>query len=333
MAETTAAPRRPALAVLKGVLALGVSAGALFWAFHDVDLGHVLGKLSETSLALAGFYLLSQLFCHGVRVLRWYLLLQPLGPIRFRGAFAAASIGFPATFFLPFRLGELVRPALAARAGVPLGGAVATVVVERLIDGLVNVALFFGCLSLLPQALSAETQQYALIAGIGFGGALLLLIAAAVAKGPAVRIAERILSVTPEAFKNRILGLFVGFLDGLRGFRSAGQAVGFLLLTAAYWLINGLSTWLLAASYVPDLPVLAGPFAISVVVFAISVPAGPGFAGTMEAGFRLGMAPFGVGSAAAAVVAVAVHALTILSMAALGGLGLLAAESGQRQRP
>ena len=41
--------------------------------------------------------------------------------------FSAASVGIPAAMFLPLRLGELVRPAMIARAGVPFPGAQAEV--------------------------------------------------------------------------------------------------------------------------------------------------------------------------------------------------------------
>ena len=57
------------------------------------------------------------------------------------------------------------------------------------------------------------------------------------------------------------------------------------------------------------------------------IPAGPAFAGTMEAGFRLGLTPYGVTSSEAAVVAIAAHALHLILMAAFAGAGMMVADA------
>ena len=52
---------------------------------------------------------------YAIRALRWQVLLEPVGPTRFRTAFRTTIIGFAALFLLPARLGEVLRPYLLAR--------------------------------------------------------------------------------------------------------------------------------------------------------------------------------------------------------------------------
>ncbi len=69
------------------------------------------------------------------------------------------------------------------------------------------------------------------------------------------------------------------------------------------------------------------PHQIRSVVFAITVPAAPRFAGTLEAGYRVGMPRFGVSPADAALLAIVTHVVTLVMLAIYAGLGLQLAPS------
>jgi glycosyltransferase 2 family protein len=322
---------------IKALIAIAVSVLALAWSFHDVDLDRLLTDLGDTAPSKILLYALGQIVCHGIRIARWRLLLLPLWPKQggsaWRETAAAASLGFPASFFLPFRLGELVRPVVIARAGVPFAGAMASVVVERLVDGLTNLGLFFLFLGLLPPSspLPDELQRGARVAAIAFGGGVLVLGLAVAFRGVALAIVGRLLRPISPRVAERISGLMGTFIDGILALKSPARILGFLALTLSYWSLNGLSTWWLATSYSPGLPVLAGPFAITVVVFAITIPAGPAFAGTLEAGFKAGLGAFGVPATTAVVIAVAVHATTIVLLAGFAGAAFLLMNPSERR--
>ena len=321
--------------LVKGAVALVASVGAFWWAFHDVDLALVTSELKGSDASVLAVYLVVQLALHSVRVVRWGLLIKPLGPVTGRAIFAAASVGFPATFFLPLRLGEFVRPVMIARSGVPFAGAMASVVVERVADGIVNLGLFFTFLRLLPESAPVpdELRAFSLAALALFGGALVFLVLACVARRPALSLVERLMTPLPTAVTTRVLGLLDTFIDGVMVLGTPGRIASFVGLSLLFWGGNGLTTWYLIQSYIPGVPVLSGPFTISVVVFAIMIPAGPAFAGTLEAGFRFGLAPFGIAASAAAVAALAMHALQLVQMAVLAGAGFVSAEPRQTHRP
>ena len=313
--------------MIKGVIALIVSAVTLWWAFHDVDLGHVKDNLGNTSIGVLVIYILVQISMHLVRVVRFGLLVAPLGPVTNRGIFSAVCVGIPASFFLPLRLGELVRPAMLARSGISFAGGMAAVAAERIADGVFNVGLFFVLVSTLPSdAIPDDARKLSYIALAGFGGGLIFLVAAYFAEARVARLLRIILTPISEGLAEKIIGITHNFISGLSALGSLPRFLLFLFLTALFWLTNGAITWYLAESYVDGLAFWAGPFAISATVFAVMIPAGPAFAGTMEAGFRLGLTPYGVTAGSAAVVAICAHAIHLLLMGAFAGAGLLAAE-------
>lgn len=314
--------------VIKGVIAIAVTVLTLWFAFHDVDTAALKKDLARTSYGIVGLYLVGNLLMHVIRTIRWWILIKPLGNPSWRLVVSSVSIGIPAAFFLPLRLGEFVRPAICARGGIPFGGAMAAVAAERIADGIFNVGLFFVFIRLLPQSTQLPEELIGLsnLALVGFGGGVVFLIAAVIARGPVLKLVEKILSPISENISTKVVGLISTFVDGIATLKSAPRLLGFFLSTAVFWGVNGGVTWFLAQSYVDGLPFLAGPFTIGVTVFAVMIPAGPAFAGTLEAGFRLGLSPFGVDVNTAAAIAVVAHVGHLVFMAAIAGLGFLFAE-------
>ncbi len=318
----------------RAVLGLGVSALTLWWVFKDVDLGQLVHELGRSDPLMLLVFGLGQVVIHFVRVLRWGLIITPIQHPGWRSITSAASIGIPAAMFLPFRLGEFVRPAVLARTGYPFPAAVASVVSERLVDGLTNVVLFFLMLALLMPGVevSPDVELAADIAAWVFGGACAVMVALAVSHRWTTQVLlPRLARVLPSRYGDKLEGAWASFLAGARPLGEPRRLVGFVVLTALFWGINGATTTMLAHSYGLDVPWFAGWFAVVMVVFAVTLPAGPAFAGTMSLGFYLGLKPFGVSSAAAAVLATAVHIETIVIYVALYAFGV--ALSGQRGAP
>lgn len=313
------------------IVALAVSGVALWISFKDVELGSLFARLADSDPMTLVVFVAAQAVIHAVRVVRWGLLVGPLGRASPRAIFSAASVGIPAAMFLPLRLGELVRPAMISRAGVPFVGAMASVVTERLADGLTNVGLFFALLSYMPEgALPDRVRLMAQIALLGFGGACVALVLMVWARAQSERLLVSIVRPLSPRLAERVAQTFGAFVEGTRPLAEPRRLLGFVLLTVVYWGINGGMTTVLARSYGLDIPWLAGPFAIIIVVFAVTLPAGPAFAGTLQLGFLLGLKPFGVSDDQAALVAIAVHLVQIVTQALLMGLGFLLAEPAQR---
>lgn len=320
--------------LLQGLLALLVSVVALWWAFRGADFQEMKESLRRTEpLAVIAFGL-GQIAVQGIRILRWGLYMRPLAPrVSNQALFAAANVGIAATFFVPLRLGEFVRPMLIARSGAPFGGAISSVVVERIADGLCAVAMFFFFFALVPDHAPIPDQLGTLssTAAIVFGGGLLFLVLAAMARKPVLGATRAVVGRISTRLADRLVGMTSTFLDGLQAVGSPGRAAAYILLTAAFWGGSGVLIWILAESYQPGLPLVAGMFTVPVLVFAVMIPAGPAFAGTFQWGFILGLGAFGLPKDAALVIAVVAHAMQMTTMGLFVGVGFLAAEPGQRK--
>lgn len=255
-----------------------------FWAhLEKVDISGVLGYLALFGLA------------HGLRIYRWSILVSGLGRVEPLKVFSIGAVGYMAIMVLPFRVGELVRPYLIrGQNGISASGAMATVVVERVIDGLIFVGLFFVFLSILPESgnPAVETVRYAAyVAGLVFGTALIVLIAGFYGREGTVRLFTQLLAPFPRALSNKLVSLLTAFLDGLVILPDIKRLAGFLGLTAIYWGALGWGMLIMCnAVGIPDVSIIGAFALLTVLTVGIMVPAGPGFTGTFELALKAGFA-------------------------------------------
>jgi uncharacterized protein (TIRG00374 family) len=100
---------------VRTVVILLLTVGLLGYFFRNADLA---GVWSETRRAQPLFLLMAFVatgLMYVLRALRWQYLLAPIGATHFGTAFRATVIGFAASFLLPARAGEVIRPYLLAR--------------------------------------------------------------------------------------------------------------------------------------------------------------------------------------------------------------------------
>src|SRR5260370_30192030 len=148
---------------LRAVLVLLLTAGLLAYFFRGVDLPGVWAATRRADPRLLVLAIGVTMMTYAFRAFRWQYLLAPIGPTRFTTAFQTTVIGFAASFLLPARPGEVLRPyLLAKREHLPPTAAFATIILERLLD-LVTVLLLFGLfvLAVNPASLSAGSPLYA----------------------------------------------------------------------------------------------------------------------------------------------------------------------------
>lgn len=318
--------------LIKVAIAVGVSVVALWWACQEISLDRAVKYLQSSSSFAVLTFLIGNVILHIFRVLRWALYISPLNPqLSLRAIISAANLGIGSTFLLPLRLGEFVRPALIQRAGLPLGNAVASIVVERIADGMCSVGMFFLFLSFVPSSapISDELRSLSGMATIFFLACLILLVVSVLAKELVLTTVGHILSVISTTFSDKVVHLAATFLDSLLVLRSPWRSVPYLLLTCLYWGGSGILIWLLASSYQSDLPIVSGLFTISILVFAVMIPAGPAFAGTYEIGFQFGFRAFGLDPDLTIVIAIVAHIVQIFAVIFFIATGFLLAEPRQ----
>jgi glycosyltransferase 2 family protein len=296
------------------IVGVGLSLLLLGWALRDVSPAAVAYELRNVhvplfllaiALTMAGFWF---------RALRWGVFLLPTGRVPFHPRFAATVIGFAANNLLPARVGEFARAlSLTRLAGVRLGASLATLVVERLFDGIVVVGLLFAAMS--TQAFPAGSiagidpraaARFFALAMAGIGVALGALV---VAPERSIGLAERLAHVLlPARYRHPLLGALRSFIEGLRVLRSGRLFALSFLLAAAQWLFTATSFLVAFRAFdIAEVGFAGAVFLQSLIALAVAVPSSPGFFGPFEAAAKLGLGLWGVGTDKAISFAVGFH--------------------------
>ncbi|MFT7621839.1 MAG: hypothetical protein ACI9WU_001004 [Myxococcota bacterium] len=238
------------------------------WAFDMVYLVPYFGVLSAI---------------HFLRVIRWYPLLRPLADVDFKRLNRVSAVGFMYLFLLPLRLGELARPYLIAdRGDIKMTQALATVVVERVVDGLiVSIALFIVLTGLPGDAeATSELRLGAWLALAVFGGALLVLLAGWKFRTWTLTTLDRLIRPVSAAIATKVRNILQAFFEGLEGLPHPRYFWSFVGWSMVYWALNGYGYYVLALGFEGlHIPLLAAYAMMCCVVVGMMLPNPPGNVG------------------------------------------------------
>ncbi|MFZ9886834.1 MAG: lysylphosphatidylglycerol synthase transmembrane domain-containing protein [Myxococcota bacterium] len=308
------------------VLVTVIGGAALWFVFRDVELHGVGQALALVPAWAVGIHLLLGIAQVVLRTLRWMLQVEGLSGRRpsLREGLAVSVVSFAAVFLLPFRLGEFVRPQLAAQRGYSTRSAgLAHSALERVVDGLVTTALFGVVLLLLrDRGLPVELWLAGFVALAVFGGAIVSLLVAARYREASERFWFYVIGKAHGGLAIRCVGLLGAFLEGIRCFRSRTAWLTYLAYSVCFWLLNGLGMWVLLVCMAPEAGLLVAYFALCFVVLGVMLPAPPGNVGNYHAFMKLGLTTLGVTETTAAAYAVLNHGLSVASLVVLA-LGFL----------
>lgn len=307
--------------LLRALLGLAVSAVAIVLVLQQVDLAAAWAVLRDANLAFAAAAAGCIALDVALRALRWQGLLRPVASLPLPTVGASLLVGYLANNVLPARLGELVRSHhLGDRTGVSRASVLGTVVVERVVDTGVLVAIASAAIVVLSVRGIVASAALLGLAATGFLVAALALalvahrlpgagrVLVALERWPAiVRAAGRLREGLAVAGRPRTMAGAIGWSIAAWGativaFAAAGQAVGLEL------------TWSQAAL------IAAG------VSLVTAIPAGPGYVGTFElAAIQIAKA-VGLPADPAFALALLAHA-AILLVTSAGGVGAFLATS------
>lgn len=306
---------------------MALSVLLLWWALRDVSPAEVLHELESADPLLFALAVLATLGGFWFRAVRWGVLLVPAYPnVAFKPRFAATVIGFAANNLLPARVGEFARAyALTRLAGVRIGASFATLVVERLLDGLVLIGLLFLSMGTAGFPIASELGGFdprtaARFAALAMAGVGLTLFAMVLAPSRAVMVAEALVSrILPRGVRVATLGAFRSFLEGLLVLRNGRLFAVSAGLALAQWLFTAVSFLLAFRAFgIDDVPFAGAVFLQSVISLAVAIPSSPGFFGPFEAAARVGLSLWAVGSTKAVSFAVGFHIGGFIPVTLLG---------------
>lgn len=301
-------------ALLRGTLGIAVSVFSIWVLLHSVDLGAAFDVLRTASpVWIAGMFVTATIDVVA-RGARWRTLLAPIAPLPYRRVLGYTAIGYLANNVLPARLGELYRShALGEGEGISRTTVLGTVVVERVVDTVIVVAIA----SLAVLVLSARgIMSSAVLLGLAFVSLLIIALGLGIA---AHRLpgANRVAALV--ARRPRLLELARRLRDGLAVARRPRTLAAALMLSALAWAAS-IATFLAAGQAVGvELTLAQAALLTSGVALVTIVPSGPGYLGTFEL-TAVGIASgFGVPRDSAFAMGLLVH-LVILLTTSIGGV-------------
>lgn len=292
---------------IKLAVSLVITAVCLWWTFKDTTFRQFLEPLRAAAWGKTlALYLPVLTLIHLARTMRWGNLLSPLEKVPFKPLNEASAIGFMMLIILPFRLGEFARPFLIAqRSKITRSAAMSSVVLERIVDGLIIATLLFILMFFLPpdtRGLNVIRIGAASMFAV-FGGGFVFLVIAAVAHGFVVKVLRATLGRLASGPTEKLIHVMDGFVKSFKQLPDAKNLTLFFVWTAVYWAANGFGTMLFAngfdcsgphdATCMPlHLDLFQGYFLLCVMIVGLLIPAAPGSAGTVQAAVLIGLSAF-----------------------------------------
>lgn len=276
--------------------------------------GFDLMLLAPLTALLALHYLL--------RAIRWRYLLPSNHYIGTKALFDSLMVGNLATYLLPLRAGEFIRPyMLTLSEPLSFSRTFASVVIERFFD-LACVLLQFALLVRIMPDLPTFAFKGAFILGLLAFGILALMITGSFLPDLTRRAVARCARSLPENVRSRLDRLVGEFLEGAAVLRSPRRLVMVMLLTAAVWM-SGYYLFLQFLSMVSVPISWSLGLALSVIIaLAVAAPSMPGFVGVYQYACITAFTLYGHSQEVGAAYGLLTHAYQYLIFIAYGSYAL-----------
>lgn len=260
-----------------------------------------------------------------VRAWRWHYLLKPIKEIPTKTMFPITTIGYMGNNIYPARAGEVLRAVILKRKeGVPVSASLATIIVERIFDGVVMLAFVFVNLSELAKLTGASgfvgnIQQVAIYGTGVFLGALLVFLLAAMFPQVTSKIGTWFIErVLPKSTHEKIGGIMHKFLEGLASLRSPFNVLMVFFTSVLIWLLETGKYWFVMHAFDFEVSFFALMLMNGIVNLATTIPSAPGYIGTFDAPGIAVLTAYGVSQASAAGYTLTLHVALWLPITLLG---------------
>lgn len=299
--------------------------GLLFWGGSGISLlllAVLLRKIDFHSLAEAlrrldlrylAAAILFTFLSYWLRAVRWRYLLIHERSLRLSSLYPAVIIGYMANNLFPARLGEFIRAwVLAEREQMQTPAVFASLVIDRLFDGFSVMVMLAGVLLTLQLPPGMEQSAAVLRAGgvttlIFYSVVIASLVLLKVRPVATLALLGKLLKPFPAAVAEKCIPLAGSFLGGLHVSRRRTDLLAVLLSSLLIWLSATLPIYLVLVGFGINLPLSASFFIMVLLVFAVMVPAAPGYIGTYHLACYTGLAAFGLPDTESVSVALVIH--------------------------
>jgi glycosyltransferase 2 family protein len=311
-------------------LGLLISVVFIVVAFRGLDFREILISIQSAEiiwiLPAIPVYFLGLWF----RAYRWKIFLKPISDLQTHQLFPVVAIGYMGNNIYPARLGELVRSAILKKdENIPVSASLATIIIERIFDGIVMlgfIILNLSVVSLMTHSIEIK-QTVDSVATWGtsiFLFAFLIFMLSAFFPIASAGLINKITAkILPQKYSQPINTIVEKFFSGIRALSSPIQTIYALMVTIVIWLIETLFYWIIMQAFPFDvsfgtLMLLSGFLNLFTII-----PSSPGYIGTFDAPGIALLTALGIESQNAAGYTLLLHAALWLPVTVLGAIFFL----------
>jgi uncharacterized protein (TIRG00374 family) len=259
------------------------------------------------------------------RAWRWHYLLRPVKSIPTTTLFPITAIGYMGNNIYPARAGEVLRAIVLKKfEDVAISASLATIVVERVFDGVVMLGFVFLNLPELARLTASSgfigNIQTLSIWGAGaFLGVLGLFLLASMYPERTIRFVIWISRyVIPARFRERVIALAESFLGGLAALRSPKDVLMIFLTSVVIWLLETGKYWFVMHAFPFEVSFFTLMLMNGIVNLATTIPSAPGYVGTFDAPGIAVLQAYGIDKAIAAGYTLVLHVALWVPITVLG---------------
>ncbi len=301
-------------------IGIGVSALFLYLALRGLNLALVWDIIKQANY----WWILPGVAVYFVgvwiRTWRWHYMLRQFKSVPTKRLFPVVCIGYAGNNIYPARAGEVIRSyVLKKNEDIPISGSLATVLVERIFDGLIMLLFVFFALPFVS-GIPPQYRNFVIALSVIFGVALAIFIALAARPQWVMKtyapIANRLLPAGVRAKSDQMVERF---LFGLASLQSPVDVAMIFFTSILIWLAETLKYWFVMHAFTFSVSFITLMLMNGIVNLFTTLPAAPGYIGTFDApGIEVLVTVGGVDRTTAAAYTLVLHAALWLPITALG---------------
>lgn len=317
------------------LIGVAISAVFLYFALRGLKLDSFVAALVDAQYIWlvpgVAIYFVGVWF----RAWRWHYMLRHIQDVPTRTLFPMVCIGYLGNNIYPARAGEVLRSYVLKRErAVSMSTSLATVVIERLFDGLTMLVFVFLALPFV----SANSRVYDDYGGfvMAFTALFLAALGAFLFLASRPHLAQRMYEplahlLLPERYRLPVLAAADRFMSGFASL-GRGREVAMIFGTSILiWLCETMKYWFVMHAFPFEVSFLTLMLMNGIVNLFTTIPAAPGYVGTFDLpGIRILQAS-GVPQDVATAYTLVLHVALWLPITVLGAFYLWRSHLSVRQ--
>jgi uncharacterized protein (TIRG00374 family) len=285
--------------------------------FYEVDFNKTEQALRDADYIYLPFAVVLSIVTNILRTYRWKYVINPIKKISTHSLFSGVAIGYMANNLLPARLGEFVRAyMMGKKEGISKSATLATIVLERILDGLA-LLFFLGIIAVLF-SLPLWIKQAGIAAGAFFLFLSAFLILLLVKRTQGVQLIERFAGFFSAKLAKEAKRLLNLFLEGLAVVNHGKNIFMAFVFSVIIWLVEASTYYIVGLSFGINLPVYVSLLVVVIVNIGILIPSAPGYIGAFEFFCISALAIFSIEQSVALSYAIVLHAVLFIPITAIG---------------